>query len=86
VPTTESATHKSLMELMSSLERLAAQRDVLEEEIERDLVLLKDRWGIDDIDSALSSIESIKKQALDAATKRDQAISSAEQIMALFKD
>jgi hypothetical protein len=74
------------MELMSSLERLAAQRDVLEEEIERDLVLLKDRWGIDDIDSALSSIESIKKQALDAATKRDQAISSAEQIMALFKD
>jgi len=86
MPTTESATHQSLMTLMSSLERLAAQRDVLEEEIERDLVLLKDKWGIDDIDSALSSIESIQKQALEAAAKRDQAISSAEQIMALFKD
>ena len=79
------STHQGLMELMGGLERLAAQRDVLEEEIERDLVVLNEKWGIEDIDSAMSSIESIKKQALEAATKRDEAIASARSIMALFK-
>lgn len=82
-PTT---AHQKLMKLTGSLERLKAQRDILEEEIERDIKLLKDRWDIEDVESALDSIKSIQDAAQEAANKRDNAITDAERVMAQFTE
>lgn len=80
------AAHQGLIKLVSSLERLKAQREILEEEIERDIIQLKDRWEIDDIESALDSIKNIQATAQTAAGKRDAAIAGAERIMAQFAE
>lgn len=85
MPTTGTATaHQDLIKLTSNLERLKAQREILEEEIEHDIIQLKDKWEIEDIDSALASIKNIQATAQEATGKRDAAIESAEQIMARF--
>lgn len=74
-------THQGLTDLMTKLERLKATADLLEEEIERDVKQLSEKWGIDDVEQALESIQSITKSAEQHAANRDSAIAQAAKIL-----
>lgn len=75
---------QSLIDIRTRLERLKAQRDMISDEIDKDTAILKEKYGIEDIEQALASIGGLEAQAKKHLQDRDQAIAKAQSIMDEF--